>query len=503
MPEPSAGFTITYGIAVLPIAVMGNPGREITVAIAPYADIFVTAEMDSTKYSNRYNGSKAAFENNAANAKHIMHIIHSADPAQYAEIIKLSRGYNAGWLYITDDVMSNPYDQLPTNFTALATAIAKTATNTANSNNASGATGKDVSGSTDSQNNGAGNQGTNSAGTNNGNSQHHTALPVSDNSATVSASVSTNTVSGDNSAQTNKMTSHEIADKSVGYIPRSKVDLDLTKNARALMYQNFENPEDHNVLFNVAYLGSIDSRYEDDSGHLNYDSTAQGIILSVVTKINQILLGGGMSYQQANVEYQKQFAGIEEKIRAYQLLFSGKYLINDNVDITSVLTYSNSRHKFKTIAASNELNNAKYHSKIWDWNTRLGYKLLFSKGYIKPYVGVGVTNIREGNIDKIGAGKTSSNLPNASVGIYGQLGFNAFELFGNIEYEKRLDKKSSHRTRSYTSSYDIAEMKYRTSTVNAGVGIGYRITDAAKLNMGYEVRETKNNLVRVGFEYKF
>lgn len=491
--------------------VMGNPGREITDAIAPYADIFVTAEMDSAKYFNRYKGSKAAFENNADNAKHIMHIIHSADPAQYAEIIKLSRGYNAGWLYVTDDVMNNPYDQLPTNFIALAAAIANAAASATepSNNNTAGTTNGNTPGASNATNNGTGKQTENAGTANNNNTQgqDNANAPLintnnTNNSASISANVSGQTNSTSNTAKPNNNVSKAV-EKPTVYIPRSKVDLDLTKNARAVMYQNFENPEDHAVLFNIAYMGGIDSQYEDNGGNVHYDSTTHGIILSIVGKISRLVLGGGVGYQQANVEYQKQFAGIEEDIRTYQLLLSGKYEINDNIDLTSVLTYSNGRHQFKTTSVLNELNNAKYTSKIWDWNTRLGYKFLFSKGYIKPYIGIGVTDIHEGNIDKIGAGKASASIPNAAIGVYGQLNLNALELFGRIEYEKRLNKKSTHGKRRYTSSYDIAELKYRRSAVNAGVGVGYRITDNAKLNVGYELRESENNQVKLGFEYKF
>lgn len=490
--------------------VMGNPGREITDAIAPYADIFVTAEMDSAKYFNRYKGSNAAFEKNADNAKHIMHIIHSADPAQYAEIIKLSRGYNAGWLYVTDDVQNNPYDQLPTNFAALAAAIANAATSTTtpSNNNAMGTTNGNTPGASSSTNNGPADSALNSGTANNSNtqSQYNANSPINlnntDNSTSFSATVSGKTNSTNNTAKSNNNI-HQAVEKPVAYIPRSKVDLDLTKNARAVMYQNVENPEDHNVLFNIAYMGGIDSEYEDNSGNIHYGSTTHGIILTIVSKINRLLLGGGVGYQQTDVEYQKQFAGIEEDFRTYQLLLSGKYEINDNVDITTVLTYSNGRHKFKTATILSDLNNAKYTSKIWDWNARLGYKFLFSNGYIKPYIGAGVTNIHEGNIDKIEAGKTSSTTPNAAIGVYGQFNLNAVELFGNIEYERRLNKKSTHGKRHYTSSYDIAKLKYRRSAVNAGIGVGYRITDAAKLNLGYELRDSENNQMKVGFEYKF
>lgn len=39
-----------------------------------------------------------------------------ATTKEYAEIVRLSRQKNAGWLMITDDVMPNPYDRKPSEF---------------------------------------------------------------------------------------------------------------------------------------------------------------------------------------------------------------------------------------------------------------------------------------------------------------------------------------------------------------------------------------------------
>ena len=96
--------------------VIANPGAAISDGISPYADIFVTSEVSANTYINKFEKPKSSFENNQLNAKHIWHIVHSATPKEYAEIIKLSRERNAGWLMITDDIMPNPYDKKPTKF---------------------------------------------------------------------------------------------------------------------------------------------------------------------------------------------------------------------------------------------------------------------------------------------------------------------------------------------------------------------------------------------------
>lgn len=108
------------------LLIIANPGAAITDAIAPYADIFVASEVSAETYLNEFTQPTSAFENTSSNAKHLMHMVHSASTDQYQKIIELSRNRNAGWLFITSDssaIDNNPYDDLPENFAALARQI--------------------------------------------------------------------------------------------------------------------------------------------------------------------------------------------------------------------------------------------------------------------------------------------------------------------------------------------------------------------------------------------
>ena len=96
--------------------VVANPGRQITDKLAPYADIFVTSEITADEYINRFTGPESEFENDEDNFSHIWHIVYAAKPAQYEEIIKLSKKRNAGWIMVTNGVQPNPYDKLPKDF---------------------------------------------------------------------------------------------------------------------------------------------------------------------------------------------------------------------------------------------------------------------------------------------------------------------------------------------------------------------------------------------------
>ena len=104
--------------------VMANPGTHIPDAIAPYADIFITYEGTADTYlSQSYPVATSTFENDPANASRIMHIIYAAQTSQYQQVIDTSRERNAGVVYITNDVMSNPFDTLPSDYKNLTTAI--------------------------------------------------------------------------------------------------------------------------------------------------------------------------------------------------------------------------------------------------------------------------------------------------------------------------------------------------------------------------------------------
>jgi len=104
--------------------VIANPGAHISDAISPYADVFITSEMTAADYLTSYPAATSTFETTAANQNRIMHIVHATDSSDYAAVLAKTRQENAGWVYITDDVMPNPYDILPTNFGQLQTDVA-------------------------------------------------------------------------------------------------------------------------------------------------------------------------------------------------------------------------------------------------------------------------------------------------------------------------------------------------------------------------------------------
>lgn len=93
-----------------------NRGTKINVAdFLKYGDIFITSENYAERYINdtsRWtNRGMTEFEKNPANSHKIYHIVHSVNtPEDHARVLELSKERNAGWIYMTSDGGSNPYN---------------------------------------------------------------------------------------------------------------------------------------------------------------------------------------------------------------------------------------------------------------------------------------------------------------------------------------------------------------------------------------------------------
>jgi hypothetical protein len=90
-----------------------NPGTNISANYEPYGDIFANAENTFAAYQASWSVQYPGFEDNPAFQNRFWHIIHTATSGQYAAALSLAQSRNAGWVYITDDVMPNPYDVTP------------------------------------------------------------------------------------------------------------------------------------------------------------------------------------------------------------------------------------------------------------------------------------------------------------------------------------------------------------------------------------------------------
>ncbi|HEX6416588.1 MAG TPA: spherulation-specific family 4 protein, partial [Candidatus Saccharimonadales bacterium] len=92
-----------------------NFGTYTSPAYEPYGDIFLNAEMGYALYQT-WSLPADGFQDNPAYSNRFWHLIHTTSGAEFADALSDSRNNNAGWVYITDDVMPNPYQNAPTYF---------------------------------------------------------------------------------------------------------------------------------------------------------------------------------------------------------------------------------------------------------------------------------------------------------------------------------------------------------------------------------------------------
>jgi hypothetical protein len=100
-----------------------NFGTYTAPQYEPYGDIFLNAEMDYTLYQT-WAAPSDGFQNVGSNSNRFWHLVHTTDSTDFSDTLALSRTNNAGWIYITDDILPNPYDAAATYWNTELTEIA-------------------------------------------------------------------------------------------------------------------------------------------------------------------------------------------------------------------------------------------------------------------------------------------------------------------------------------------------------------------------------------------
>ena len=139
---------------------------------------------------------------------------------------------------------------------------------------------------------------------------------------------------------------------------RTTIGKECTNNRK-----NLENKEKGKTDINVTYIGNFSTDYRDRKSGVEYDSDSRGILISVMKNFGKFTVGGAAGYQDSKVNYKGQFEGIDEKINSYQIMLSGKYEFNENIEKTRTercsIFASHSGKRNASAARSNWL------SKLW------------------------------------------------------------------------------------------------------------------------------------------
>lgn len=104
--------------------VVQNFGTYTAPAYEPYGDIFINAEMGYTLYNSSWTVPNDGFQNNPVYQDRFWHIIHTTNTGDFTATLNKTRASNAGWVYITDDVLPNPYDDIATYWSTELTSVA-------------------------------------------------------------------------------------------------------------------------------------------------------------------------------------------------------------------------------------------------------------------------------------------------------------------------------------------------------------------------------------------
>jgi Spherulation-specific family 4 len=122
-----------YIHSIDPVAfVAANPGMSVNACFmrgASVADTFVTFEHDAATYISGYKGNVVA-QNGAVSsgaqypAARFWHLIYGAASSQMSQLIALASARHAGYVYVTDGDLPNPWDSVASYIVAEAMAAA-------------------------------------------------------------------------------------------------------------------------------------------------------------------------------------------------------------------------------------------------------------------------------------------------------------------------------------------------------------------------------------------
>lgn len=88
-----------------------NPGAPTLEGYLAAGDVIATFESDVNAYVNKYVGADWTAK---YPARRFWHIVYDVKPgAQLAQVIALSRKRGAGWVFLTSEILPNPYGKLP------------------------------------------------------------------------------------------------------------------------------------------------------------------------------------------------------------------------------------------------------------------------------------------------------------------------------------------------------------------------------------------------------
>ncbi len=90
-----------------------NPGRAFEECMMPTADVFMSYETDATTYLNTPTAWVLPPFADKYPRSRFWHVVHTTTPAQLSAVVARSKQLYVGRLWVTPDVLPNPYNTFP------------------------------------------------------------------------------------------------------------------------------------------------------------------------------------------------------------------------------------------------------------------------------------------------------------------------------------------------------------------------------------------------------
>ena len=276
-------------------------------------------------------------------------------------------------------------------------------------------------------------------------------------------------------------------------IPRSRVDLDSLNDVKRSIATRMNSTEDADGKWNfgIDYIGGI-SRDLDEN--IIYSGSSNGVSLSLMKNYGTFDLGGTLAFQKSDVDYEGLFSNTKEEISSTQISLDGRYRVTDAIAIDGILSYSKNDHKFNNTIMD-------FDSSLFDIDTRVSYKYSFNDVTVKPYIGLGYTQLKETSSQI--TEELSNGSVNGLVGLYAEAKYTNFSVFGDLEYQHNFNGPLHAEKMLLNGTAMVEELQYSAGEFNAGLGARYTFLEGFDVTGKYEFTNLKNHTVKLGLEYKF
>lgn len=249
-----------------------------------------------------------------------------------------------------------------------------------------------------------------------------------------------------------------------------------------------------------------------DGGTSDYDFTTYGAMATVDCKLGNLLLGGGIGGWDMKVDAGK--IGKAEAVSIGVNVYAD-WRFYDNFDWFAMGYFAHSMNTLKRNDSAGVVN-TDYDGNLFGGMTGIRYNFKVNEVfYIKPFVGISATYNMVDGVNEAGGTENFNVKSKDYTSIKGLIGIEAvykptnnWYISGRVMYAHEFGDSKYDMSMAMLGWGNISYTGYKTneSSVIAGVGVGYQITDgwSAGVNYNAEWQSSKvNSNINVNVGYRF